>query len=691
MEEKMRKIEVKSLDFTRMKRNIFMVIVILALMAAGNPVYSACDGANCIPLGNDFSMKICAEYQGAQYEFKLNYIQDSSGYFWKMDISTLKQIQSGAGGCIYVGNDGAIKICCANYLDFNCAFTLNYTPYPKDPTGFYWKMDIATLVVTPVVLVGDPLFPFQWSLQNTGQTAFSESAGKPGEDLRMTQALTDKLSGLGVIMAVLDTGLEIAHEDLSGNVIPNGSYNYVNQTTDPTSTATKGDHGTSVAGIIAATAMNGKGGRGVAPRSSLKGFNVLEAQTESTFIESMGGHPRSQNVDVFNMSYGSTSNAYISISTTDRDIYDRNASTLRGGKGGIYVKSAGNGFEAFNIGTSAKPVYYICSKQSYGREDLTCQNAAAHEEKSRPEVITVGAFNAAGIKSSYSTAGSNLWISAPGGEYGTTSPAVITTDQSGVDKGYSRNDLVNPKNSFEIGDPTYNPNCNYTSGFNGTSSAAPHASGAIALLLQTNPNLTRRDVKHILAKTARKIDPTSPGSIVTVGINGVDYQASQGWVTNAAGYNFHNWYGFGAVNVDAAVTMLKNYQAGSLPLLQDKSYGSAFTVPVAIPDNNASGVISILEVPEDLTIENFFVQIAIEHPDTAEIGIEITSPHGTRSILLNIRSAVKKGLDEVDGVVLGSNAFYGEKSKGTWTLRVLDSWPGNTGSLKLFNLRILGY
>ncbi len=40
----MRKIEVKSLDFTRMKRNIFMVIVILALMAAGNPVYSACDG-----------------------------------------------------------------------------------------------------------------------------------------------------------------------------------------------------------------------------------------------------------------------------------------------------------------------------------------------------------------------------------------------------------------------------------------------------------------------------------------------------------------------------------------------------------------------------------------------------------------------------------------------------------------------
>jgi subtilisin family serine protease len=672
-----------------MKKNILKAIIILTVMLAGNPVYSACDSASCIPVGNDFSMKICAEYQGAQYEFKLNYIQDSSGLFWKMDISTLKQIQSGAGGCIYTGNDLAIKICCANYLDYNYAFTLNYTPYPQDPTGLYWKMDMATLVATPVGIV-DPLFSFQWPLQNTGQTTFSKGAGKPGEDIRMTQALTDKLSGLGVIMAVLDSGLEIAHEDISGNVIPNGSYNYVNQTTDPTSTATDGDHGTSVAGIIAATAMNGKGGRGVAPRSSLKGFNVLSDGSDSSFSESMGANPRSQNVDVFNMSYGVGSNSYTNLSSIEKDIYDKVAGTLRGGKGGIYVKSAGNGFEVINIGTSEKPVYYFCSEKSYGREDLSCQNAAADEQQSRPEVITVGAFNAAGVKSSYSTAGSNLWISAPGGERGTTSPAIITTDQSGVDKGYSRNDLVKPNNPFEIGDLTYNPNCNYTSCFNGTSAAAPHASGAIALLLQTNPNLTRRDVKHILAKTARKIDPSSPESIVTVNIDGVDYQASQGWVTNAAGYNFHNWYGFGAMNVDAAVTMVKNYQAGSLPLLQDKSYGGEL-VPVAIPDNNASGVPSILEVPEDLTIENFFVQIAIEHPNTAEIGIEITSPQGTRSILLNIRSAVKTGLNKDGGVAFGSNAFYGEKSKGIWTLRVLDSWPGNTGNLKLYKLRILGY
>jgi hypothetical protein len=71
-------------------------------------------------------------------------------------------------------------------------------------------------------------------------------------------------------------------------------------------------------------------------------------------------------------------------------------------------------------------------------------NAAAEESNFRPEVITVGAFNASGVKSSYSTAGSTFWISAPGGEYGTDSPAIITIDQIGTEKGYSRNS-VDPK------------------------------------------------------------------------------------------------------------------------------------------------------------------------------------------------------------------------------------------------------
>jgi subtilisin family serine protease len=461
----------------------------------------------------------------------------------------------------------------------------------------------------------------------------------------------------------------------------------VNNTNDPTPTSTGGDHGTSVTGIAAALSMNGKGGRGVASRTSLKGFNALETDAPADEIFSLGGHTRSKDVDIFNMSYGNAGLLYFPLSPTFKDFYDKTANELRGKKGGIYVKSAGNEFESMEIGSE----WYTCTEHN-GVKGLTCFNATAEETNSRPEVITVGAFNASGVKSSYSSAGSTLWISVPGGEDGTASPAIITTDLSGTDKGYSRKDVDPDEYPFDAGDSTYNPNCNYTNTFAGTSSSAPNASGAIALILQTNPNLTRRDVKHILAKTARKIDPESKASYVKVNINGVDYQASEGWVINAAGYNFHNWYGFGAVNVDAAVAMAKNYQADSLPkLLPNKLFDSALATAVAIPDNDASGVTSTIEVSEDLTIENFSVQLLIEHPDTSEVGIEITSPNGTKSILLNIRSSIKTGLDGEGGVILGSNAFYGEKTKGTWTLKVLDSVKDNTGTLELFKLNIMGY
>jgi subtilisin family serine protease len=674
-------------DFTRMMTRIVLTaIIIVAVVLSGNPVYSACDSTSCITVGNDLSMKLCVEYQTLLYEFKLVYVPNSSALFWKMDPSTFKQIQSGSGSCIHIENDYAIKVCCAYVQLYKCSFTLNYTSYPADPTGLYWKLDPSTFVSTE----GDPLTSFQWHIQNTGQTAFSKSAGTSGEDLRMTQAIGDQLSGLGVIMAVVDSGLEIAHEDIAGNVIANGSYNYVNNTNDPTPTSTDGDHGTSVTGIAAALSMNGKGGRGVAPRTSLKGFNAQKTDQEQDYIESLGGHPRSKDVDIFNMSYGVDGLSYYPLSPTYKELYDATANKLRGGKGAIYVKSAGNEFDDINTGSDKKPVWYTCSEHN-GVKGLTCFNATAEETNSRPEVITVGAFNASGVKSSYSTAGSTLWISAPGGENGTDAPATITTDLSGKDKGYSRSDVDPVKYPFDAGNPTYNPNCNYTSTFHGTSSAAPNASGAIALILQTNPNLTRRDVKHILAKTTRKIDPDSKESYVKVNINGMDYQASEGWVANAAGYNFHNWYGFGAMNVDAAVAMARNYQANSLPEPLDKTFDSAMTSAIAIPDNDASGVTRTIEVSEDLTIENFFVQLLINHPDTSEVGIEITSPRGTRSILLNIRSSIKKGLNKAGGVLLGSNAFYGEKTKGTWTLKVLDSLPKNTGTLELFKLNIKGY
>ena len=79
---------------------------------------------------------------------------------------------------------------------------------------------------------------------------------------------------------MLDSGLDIALEDLVDNIIT-GSYDFLNSDTDPTNPANDGDHGTSVAGLIAAKGWNNKGGRGVAPNASLIGYNYLKNQTIS--------------------------------------------------------------------------------------------------------------------------------------------------------------------------------------------------------------------------------------------------------------------------------------------------------------------------------------------------------------------------------------------------------------------------
>ncbi len=60
-----------------------------------------------------------------------------------------------------------------------------------------------------------------------------------------------------------------------------------------------------------------------------------------------------------------------------------------------------------------------------------------------------------------------------------------------------------------------------------------------------------RDVKHILAATATKVDPDIARVERTIDPTGYVYE--EAWTTNAAGYHFHNWYGFGRADAEAAV------------------------------------------------------------------------------------------------------------------------------------------
>lgn len=349
----------------------------------------------------------------------------------------------------------------------------------------------------------DPLFPHQWTLINEHNPDDEEPLSKAGNDLGMHEVIrAGEPTGEGVTVAVVDTGLETCHPDLIDSVEEGKSYNLFavdgvpNQwqgavTNDPYLPTISGDHGTSVSGIIAATADNGIGGRGVAPGVNLRAFNALAGFTVDSLQDVLGASndaPSSSDVDVFNMSWGALQSGHANPTERDLAILKHGTENLRDGFGAVYVKAAGNAWELCNS------IFHELM------DDLGCLGSNVDSMQNTPYLITVGALSDTGERASYSSAGANLWVSAPAGDFDQEAlpvyPMTITTDQSGTNRGYGS--LI-PEPLEEL-----NPNGDYSTVFTGTSAAAPHVTGVVALLLQRNPDLTWRDVKHVLANSSRK-------------------------------------------------------------------------------------------------------------------------------------------------------------------------------------------
>ena len=531
----------------------------------------------------------------------------------------------------------------------------------------------------------DPLFGQQWALRNTGQMSFAANGGVAGQDLNMGQTLVDGPTGAGVQVAVVDTGLEICHPDLAANVEPGLSYNFNApiwhgaQADDPFLPTVLGDHGTSVAGLIAAAANNGVGGRSVAPEARLRGFNYLSFPLTSAYLDALGmssESPRSDDVHIFNMSFGSSGSAE-NLTVDERELFRVGVTDLRDGRGALYVKAAGNQFDdCTELDDDRQPVAPRLDLST----ELGCFAANLDGENNLPYVIVAGGFSADGKRSSYSSAGATLWVTAPAGEYGVDRPAMITTDQMGSDRGYVQfgRGLTAGTEANSLGD--------YISLFNGTSSAAPNTSGAIALLLETQPELTWRDVKHVLAKTARRLDADIPR--VRVAFGGTPAVLQHGWITNAAGYHFHNWYGFGAIDVDAAVALAATHAPNNLGVFTE-SAPVRLATGVVIPDHDGGGLTqtqNVTGLSRTANIEAMQLRIEVTHANPHELGVELTSPAGTRSIVNPVFNKALYGVDNpLDWTIL-SNAFYAEPPTGEWTLNVIDAAEGNIGTLDAWSL-----
>jgi subtilisin family serine protease len=300
----------------------------------------------------------------------------------------------------------------------------------------------------------DPLLSFQWHIKNQNSYLSSTNpASGAGLDLNIGNLWSTGIGGSSVNVTLIDTGMEIAHEDLNKNVAGGGSYNFNNSTTDPTNSGVSGDHGTSVAGIIAGVLNNGVGISGVAPYATLRAYNFLSApQTYANEAFSLGGDANSNGsakTDVFNMSAGLTSASLIGVDASE-DAIMLSAKNLRSGKGAVVVKAAGNGFNGMkdSLGNVIGTTTYCLTS------GISCQNVNQDIDNTIYNLIVVASINADGTRGSYSSTGSSIWVSGFGGEYGYDAtvypgasnpnaykPAILTTDQSGCNSGYSRTAL----------------------------------------------------------------------------------------------------------------------------------------------------------------------------------------------------------------------------------------------------------
>lgn len=547
----------------------------------------------------------------------------------------------------------------------------------------------------------DPLAIYAWHLNNTGQNSFSSYSGSSGEDISLRSVHEElNILGRGVRIAVSDTGIDIEHPDLSGNTLASEHRNYASnnslywQTTSPLPSTSNEYHGTGVAGLVSAIGWNGIGSRGVAPESKFAAFRFIYSPSASETASSRLAKKLDQisgDFDIFNYSYGYSDTIFYNEDAEVDEALLLGVTNGRNGKGSIYVQSAGNGYSGY---------YLVC-------EDVTdpdcvvrtAANTNAHSGLATPYKIVVGAVNAEGYSASYSTPGSGIWVSAPGGEDGLMEPAMITTDLRSCSSGNSYRNINKPE-EFNFSFHPLNPLCDYMNDFNGTSSSAPVVSGVVALMLEANPNLSWRDVKHILATTADQIDYDPfintlyhPWSIYLA-----DYTYDYKWVKNQANIWFSNWYGFGRVNADKAVREALNYDLGTLGEFEQTInssgvwyYRSGNLVGRTITDESPYPQEDKIWVGHDYVIETVQIKITTDHPAPGELAIHLVSPSGTESRLLNINSYLEGDSLEPETIMI-SNAFYGESSEGFWTIKVYDgSLNQGTGDLLSWEILISGH
>ncbi|PKK16749.1 hypothetical protein A306_00000336, partial [Columba livia] len=235
------------------------------------------------------------------------------------------------------------------------------------------------------------------------QSVFQNNDINP--DLNILTAWSKGYTGLGVVLSVLDDGIEKDHPDLAANYDPLASYDFNSYDPDPQPRYTVGDenrHGTRCAGEMAAVANNHICGAGVAYNARVGGVRMLDGAVTDV-VEAQSLSLRPQHIHIYSASWGPTDDG----KTVDgpgvlaAEAFHRGVTQGRGGLGSIFVWASGNGginYDNCNCDGYANSIYTLAvgsvlaggNRPRYG-EGCAAILTATYSSRSRSEVQIVTA------------------------------------------------------------------------------------------------------------------------------------------------------------------------------------------------------------------------------------------------------------------------------------------------------------